>query len=58
MARRFLDEQVARQPNTARRTKAGLQVLIDPLSGWARLPDGELLPAPCDFTGSPTRWRF
>lgn len=32
------------QPGRARRGRARLRVHLDPLSGWSRLPDGELLP--------------
>lgn len=31
-------------PSLRRRVKTGLTALVDPLSGWARLRDGELLP--------------
>lgn len=47
VARRFIDDRAVRRPQTSRRSRTALQVLIDPLSGWARLPDGELLPPPC-----------
>ncbi|HVF20288.1 MAG TPA: DUF222 domain-containing protein [Mycobacteriales bacterium] len=32
------------RPDAARRAKRRLTTLVDPLSGWARLSDGELLP--------------
>ncbi len=39
-----LDSQRTAHPEIARRTRAHLVVQVDPLSGWARLRDGELLP--------------
>ncbi|HVM28297.1 MAG TPA: DUF222 domain-containing protein [Mycobacteriales bacterium] len=33
-------------PDIARRRRPGLTAQVDPLSGWARQPDGELLPPP------------
>ena len=36
--------RLAEQAGTRRGTPARLQVLVDPLSGWGRLADGELLP--------------
>ena len=44
MARRALDHQQAAHPEVARRRRAALVAQVDPLSGWARLRDGELLP--------------
>lgn len=44
MARRTLDDQAVRHPATARRTRSALVAQVDPLSGWGRLQDGELLP--------------
>ena len=41
MARRILD---AASPTRARRSRAHLTAQVDPISGWARLADGELLP--------------
>ena len=40
----FLQHRGKASPGKARRDRARLTVHIDPLSGWARLPDGELLP--------------
>jgi len=48
LARHYLDGGGrAGKPRLSRRSRARLQLLVDPLSGWARLPEGELLPAPC-----------
>ena len=44
MARTALDQQQAKHPDVARRTRARLVAQVDPLSGWGRLHDGELLP--------------
>jgi hypothetical protein len=44
MARTTLDQQAAEQPSRARRSRSKLVAHIDPLSGWGRLRDGELLP--------------
>jgi hypothetical protein len=44
LARRYLDVRGQEHPGRARRDRSKLVVQIDPLSGWARLPDGELLP--------------
>ena len=41
LARRTLDAQGA---DRARRTRSQLTAQVDPVSGWARLADGELLP--------------
>ena len=41
IARRSLDRAA---PDRARRSRARLTAHLDPLSGWARLADGELLP--------------
>ena len=40
------------QPGRARRGRARLRVHIDPLSGWSRLHDGELLPPGTSLTYS------
>ena len=47
LARRSLDRAT---PDRARRSRARLTAQLDPLSGWARLADGELLP-PQPLTG-------
>jgi hypothetical protein len=44
LSRHFLDHRGAERPDAARRSRSRLTVRLDPLSGWARLPDGELLP--------------
>jgi hypothetical protein len=44
MACRILDRQAAEHPARARRSRATLIAQVDPISGWARLRDGELLP--------------
>jgi hypothetical protein len=44
LCRTFLQHRGQVAPAKARRDRARLAVHIDPLSGWARLPDGELLP--------------
>ena len=44
LAQQALDRQAVEQPAVARRTRARLIAQVDPLSGWARLADGELLP--------------
>lgn len=44
MARRAVDRQADQQPAVTRRARARLVPQIDPLSGWARLPDAELIP--------------
>ncbi len=54
LAVRYLDEHGQQRPDAARRSRSRLTVRLDPLSGWARLPDGELLPptaalAVCDL---------
>ena len=51
MARLALEDQARRQPTAARRTRALLTAQVDPLSGWARLADGELMP-PGSLPGS------
>ena len=43
IARRSLDRAT---PDRARRSRARLTAQLDPLSGWARLADGELMPPP------------
>lgn len=44
LTRSALDQQRATRPLLARRTRSPLVAHVDPLSGWARLRDGELLP--------------
>ncbi len=44
LCERYLVNVADDQPGRARRGRARLRVHIDPLSGWARLDDGELLP--------------
>lgn len=44
MCAAYLRRRAAKHPARARRDRAALTVQIDPLSGWVRLPDGELLP--------------
>ncbi|HVE74991.1 MAG TPA: HNH endonuclease signature motif containing protein, partial [Mycobacteriales bacterium] len=44
MAEAALDAEGRRHPGAARRSRARLKVQVDPLSGWARMDDGELLP--------------
>lgn len=44
MSRLALEQLAQTRPAASRRQRAGLAVQVDPLSGWARLPDGELLP--------------
>lgn len=44
MSRRSLEQDAAEHPDAARRRKSELVAHVDPLSGWARLHDGELLP--------------
>jgi hypothetical protein len=44
MAQAALDAERVAHPDVARRSRSRLTAHIDPLSGWARLPDGELLP--------------
>jgi hypothetical protein len=44
LCRTYLNSRAAAHPDRARRDRAQLTVQIDPLSGWARLPDGEFLP--------------
>ena len=39
----YLDERARAHPDRARRDRAKLTVQVDPVSGWVRLPDGELL---------------
>jgi len=47
LARSFLQVTAAELPDVARRQRSRLVAHIDPLSGWARLPDGEFLPPTC-----------
>jgi hypothetical protein len=44
MARVALDASAAGSPAAARRNRSSLVAQIDPVSGWGRLRDGELLP--------------
>lgn len=44
MSRLALDQLAQTSPAGSRRQRAGLAVQVDPISGWARLVDGELLP--------------
>lgn len=44
LARKGLEALGREHPESARRSRSRLSVHIDPLSGWARLRDGELLP--------------
>jgi hypothetical protein len=43
LCRIYLQQRAHLHPDRARRDRARLTVQVDPLSGWARLPDGELL---------------
>lgn len=45
LARTFLETTAATQPDVTRRSRSHLVAHLDPISGWARLHDGELLPA-------------
>ncbi len=40
----YLSGQAKAHPGRSRRRRARLTAQLDPISGWARLPDGELLP--------------
>ena len=44
LARTALEQLATERPALARRHRAALVVQLDPLSGWGRLRDGELLP--------------
>ena len=44
LARIGLEAMASRRPEAARRGRSQLVAQVDPLSGWARLADGELLP--------------
>jgi hypothetical protein len=44
MARALLEAQAATRPEAARRSRSRLVAHVDPLSGWGRLADGEILP--------------
>jgi hypothetical protein len=44
MARAHLEQLAATRPEAARRTRSRLVAHVDPLSGWGRLADGEILP--------------
>ena len=48
----YLARVTEEQPGRARRGRARLRVHIDPLSGWSRLHDGELLPPRTSLTCS------
>jgi hypothetical protein len=42
----YLERRAAEHPARERRDRSKLTAQVDPLSGWARLPDGEVLPPP------------
>lgn len=44
LCRRSLEQETVERPAAARRRRASLLAQVDPLSGWGRLQDGELLP--------------
>jgi hypothetical protein len=44
MSRTLLDTQASTRPEAARRSRVRLVAQVDPLSGWGRLLDGEILP--------------
>src|SRR5206468_3902460 len=44
LCRSYLTQRGRSQPERSRRERSRLVAQVDPLSGWARLPDGELLP--------------
>lgn len=44
LARVWLQVDSGERPEAARRARSRLVVQVDPLSGWGRLPDGEVLP--------------
>jgi hypothetical protein len=44
LCRSYLQHRAGSAPAKARRDRAHLTVRIDPISGWSRLPNGELLP--------------
>jgi hypothetical protein len=44
MARAHLEQLAATRPEATRRTRSRLVAHVDPLSGWGRLADGEILP--------------
>ena len=44
LARTGLEAMATARPEAARRTRSRLVVQLDPLSGWGRLADGEVLP--------------
>jgi hypothetical protein len=44
MARAALDRERTEHPDVARRNRGRLAAQVDPLSGWGRLRDGEVLP--------------
>jgi len=44
MARMTLDRQAVDHPTAARRARSALVAQVDPITGWGRLRDGELLP--------------
>jgi hypothetical protein len=52
VCRAYLNQRAVAHPQRARRDRSQLTVHLDPLSGWSRLPDGELLPpGSLDLTG-------
>jgi hypothetical protein len=62
LCRAYLTARAAALPDRARRDRSQLTVQIDPISGWARLPDGEFLPPgsllttlPAGLTARPIR---
>ncbi len=44
LCRAYLSDRAVVHPRRARRDRFQLTAQIDPISGWARLPDGEFLP--------------
>jgi hypothetical protein len=44
LSQAYLQHRGLTHPDRARRDRSQLNVQVDPLSGWARLPNGELLP--------------
>ncbi len=44
MCAAYLRRRASKHPTRTRRDRAALTVQIDPLLGWVRLPDGELIP--------------
>ncbi len=58
LARTALEGRASGHPDLARRQRRLLTAQVDPLSGWARLPDGELLPPGTLQTPRPARLRM